>query len=110
MTATGSVMQAMELKPRKKRMLRIEADEYLDWRSYHIFYEAAFRCSHRLIKAMEIDLSKTRVITRSGLSMLLMLIKESGLSSDAIVLMNCQPEIRSQLASCSFSRRFQLPQ
>jgi len=39
--------------------------------------------------------------------MLLMLIKESGQSSDDIALVNCQPEIRSQLASCRFSGRFQ---
>jgi len=56
---------------------------------------------------MEIDLCKTRIIRRSGLAMLLMLIKESGQSSDDIALVNCQPEIRSQLASCRFSGRFQ---
>ena len=100
-------MQAMKLKP-DKRTIKISADECLDWKSYNLFYETAFKCCHRLIKKMEIDLCKTRIIRRSGLAMLLMLIKESGLSSEAIALVNCKPEIRSQLANCSFSRRFQL--
>jgi anti-anti-sigma regulatory factor len=106
MTDTGRIVQAMKSRPRKKRTIRICAGECLDANSYSLFYEAVFRCGHRLIEKLEIDLCKTRIIKRSGLAMLLLLIKESGLASDAIALLNCQPEIRSQLASCHFSRRF----
>ena len=101
-------MPAVKRKIGKKRLLKIRADECLDWRSFPLFDKIANNCSHQPVSKMEIDLCKTRAIKRSGLTVLLMMIKESGLSRDEIALVNCRPEIRSQLSSCNFSSRFHL--
>jgi anti-anti-sigma regulatory factor len=101
-------MQAIKLKTGKTQTLKVRADECLDWRSYNLFDEAALNCSQRSIRKMQIDLRHTRSIRRSGLTMLLQLIKQSGLPGDNIAIVNCRPEIRSQLAGCSFSNRFRL--
>ena len=108
MIATDHAMQAIKLKTGKTQTLKVRADECLDWRSYPLFDEAALNCSHRAIRKMQIDLRNTRSIKRSGLMMLLQLIKQSGLPGDNIAIVNCRPEIRSQLAGCSFSNRFRL--
>ena len=89
------------------RKLRICTDECLDWRSYNLFDSAAQKSNYHPIQEIEIDLRNTRVIKDSGLTMLLMLIKQSGLTRDGIALVNCRPEVRSRLAECSFSGRFQ---
>jgi len=101
-------MQAIKLKTGKTRTLKVRTDECLDWRSYDLFDAAALNCSQRSIRNMQIDLRHTRSIRHSGLTMLLQLIKQSGLPGDNIAIVNCRPEIRSQLAGCSFTNRFRL--
>lgn len=99
-------MQTVETGRATSRKLRIRTDECLDWRSYNLFDSAALKSNYHPIKEIEIDLRNTRVIKDSGLTMLLMLIKQSGQARDGIALVNCRPELRSRLAECTFSSRF----
>lgn len=92
------------------RTIRICADENLDWRIFKIFDRAAAQASCGKIKSIEVDFQKTRIIRDSGLNMLLMLVKLSGLSSNQIVLVNCRPEIQERLYETRFSGRFHVAQ
>lgn len=89
-------------------MLKILTGKCLDWRSFNLFDSASLKSNILSIQYIEIDFCNTRIIKASGLTMLLMLIKNSGLPREHIALVNCRPEIRDQLAECTFSGRFQL--
>jgi len=107
---TDRLMEATRLKIGKTRRLKILAGECLDWKSYNHFDEAAFECSKRSIRNIEIDFCKTTVIYNSGFMMLLMLIKKTRASGCEITLVNCRPGIRDQLAECTFANRFRFAQ
>lgn len=92
-------MHIKTLETRTGRTVAIRAGERLDWRIHTIFSQAASLVSDTAstCSGIEIDLRKTRLIRDSGLSMLNMLSKKSGLPRTQIRLVNCSPEIRARL-------------
>jgi len=95
-------MQIKTAKNGNGRTLMISADESLDCQIHSEFSEAAIVASYPWIKNIEIDLRSTKIIRDSGLSILLMLSRKSGLQRDQIKLVNCRPEIRVRLKRCKF--------
>ena len=79
------------------KTLLIRADKTLDCNTHSMFSDAALVASSPWINDIEIDLSKTTLIRDSGLSMLSMLGKKSGLKRCQIRLVNCRPEIQTRL-------------
>lgn len=92
-------MQIKTFETRTGRTIAIRADERLDWRVHNIFSQAVtLACSaSQSLSDIVIDLRKTRLIRDSGLSMLSMLCKKTGLPREQIRLVNCSPEIRARL-------------
>ncbi len=90
------------------RGITIETSEDLDLRSHSVFIHACNLAKHLDLKAIEVDLRKTQTIRDSGLAMLLMMRKRIEWESDSIKLVNCSPEIRSQLSSSNVGTHFQL--
>ena len=88
----------------KGKTLLIRADKTLDCKTHSVFSEAALVASYPWINDIEIDLRKTTLIRDSGLSMLSMLRKKSGLQRRHIKLVNCRPEIRSRLIQSPLAR------
>lgn len=90
------------------RVVTIETDEDLDLRSHGVFVHACTLAEHPELKAIEVNLGKTRNIRDSGLAMLLMLRERTGWDGNRIRLVNCSPGIRSRLAASSLGEQFQL--
>jgi anti-anti-sigma regulatory factor len=90
------------------RVITIETDEDLDLRSHGVFVHACRLAEEPNLRAIEVNLGKTRKIRDSGLAMLLMLRERMGREANGIRLINCSPEIRSRLAASSVGTQFQL--
>jgi anti-anti-sigma regulatory factor len=90
------------------RVIAIETDEDLDLRSHGVFVDACKLADDPHLKAIEVNLGRTRNIRDSGLAMLMMLRESTSRVSNRIRLVNCSPEIRSRLAASSIATQFQL--
>jgi anti-anti-sigma regulatory factor len=77
--------------------ITIETSEDLDPRSHSVFMHAYKLAKHLNLNRIEVDLGKTQTIRDSGLAILLLLSKRINGESISIKLINCSPEIRSQL-------------
>jgi anti-anti-sigma regulatory factor len=90
------------------RTLLIKTDQILDLETFSMFSNAALVASYPWINDIEIDLRSTTTIRDSGLSMLLMLSKKSGMKKPQIRLLNCSPEIRDQLTRHRLDNRLEV--
>ena len=90
------------------RVITIEADEELDLKSHGVFVDACQLAEQPDHSAIDVDLIKTRNIRGSGVAMLLMLRKLTGWEGSRIRLLNCHPEIRSQLMRSQLGQQFQV--
>jgi anti-anti-sigma regulatory factor len=97
-------MQIKTVDNANGRTLVIRADESLDCQIHSDFSQAAIVASYPWIKNIEIDLRSTTIIRDSGLSILSMLSRKSGLQRNHIKLVNCRPEIRARLRKCKLVR------
>jgi ABC-type transporter Mla MlaB component len=90
------------------RTLRIWVSDCLDLQLHGVFTKAALVASYILINDIEIDLQNTREIRDSGLALLLMLARKSGLQHGSIKLVNCPRELRSRLLQNNLNGHFQV--
>jgi hypothetical protein len=90
------------------RVIRIEADERLDLSVHGVFVHACKLAEYPNLRAIEVNLGKTRHIRDSGLAMLLMLREGAGHFDKTIKLFNCSPEIRNRLQESRVLTGFQI--
>jgi anti-anti-sigma factor len=103
------IMKIIASDPSKRKVITIRVDEQLDFSAHRAFSHAceelaAYPDTRKII----IDLSKTRRVFDSGLAMLLMLRDRAGRLKGRIMLANCGPEIREQLATGKFGAQFHI--
>jgi hypothetical protein len=85
-------------------VIRIETDESLDLRAQAVFQRACRLAEHPDLHIIEVNLGKTRDIRGSGVAMLKMLRERTDPDRHLIRLVNCRPEIRQQLVTCSVGK------
>jgi ABC-type transporter Mla MlaB component len=90
------------------RVIRIEADEHLDLSVHGVFVHACKLAEYPNLRAIEVNLGRTRHIRDSGLAMLLMLREGAGHFGKNIKLFNCSPEIRNRLQESRVLTGFQI--
>ena len=90
------------------RVIRIEADERLDLSVHGAFVHACKLAEYPNLRAIEVNLVKTRHILDSGLAMLMMLRERAGHLDNGIKLFNCSPEIRNRLVESRVLTGFQI--
>jgi hypothetical protein len=90
------------------RVIRIEADERLDLSVHGVFVHACKLAEYPNLRAIEVNLVKTRHILDSGLAMLMMLRERAGHLDNCIKLFNCSPEIRNRLLESRVLTGFQI--
>ncbi len=96
-------MQIKTTENGEGRTVKIRTDERLDCKIHSILSQVAILANSPWIENIEIDLQDTSIIRDSGLSMLAMLCKKSGLSRNHIGVVNCHPELRTQLIKSKLS-------
>ena len=101
-------MQIRTILGETGRTLRIWASENLDIRSHEDFSNAAMVANYRLIDRIEIDLKNTRIIRDSGLALLLMLSRKTGLRKEHFRLLNCSEDLQARLSSNNLACHFQI--
>jgi ABC-type transporter Mla MlaB component len=101
-------MQIRTILSETGRTLKIWASENLDIRLHKDFSNAAIVANYRLIDDIEIDLKNTRIVRDSGLALLLMLSRKTGLQKDHIRLLNCPADLEARLSSNSLAGHFQI--
>ena len=101
-------MQIRTILSETGRTLKIWASENLDLRLHKDFTNAAIVANYRLIDSIEIDLKNTRVIRDSGLALLLMLSRKTGLQKDHIRLLNCPENLQARLSGSKLASHFQV--
>jgi ABC-type transporter Mla MlaB component len=90
------------------RVILIEADERLDLSVHGVFVHACKLAEYPNLRAIEVNLGKTRHILDSGLAMLLMLRDHASHFGQCIKLFNCSPEIRNRLLESRVMTEFQI--
>ncbi|MEN8179962.1 MAG: STAS domain-containing protein [Pseudomonadota bacterium] len=85
------------VKNREKVMIR--ADKILDCSAHSIFTQACRQADHPDVQAIVVDLTATQGIRASGVGILLMLNDFGKKLSIPIRIENCNPQIKTQLAS-----------
>jgi anti-anti-sigma regulatory factor len=90
------------------RVITIEADEELDLKSHGLFVDACRLAEPPEHCTIDVDLVCTRSIRSSGVAMLLMLRELTGWERGRIRLLNCHPDIRSQLMRSQLEQHFQV--
>jgi hypothetical protein len=90
------------------RVILIEADERLDLSVHGVFVHACKLAEYPNLRAIEVNLGKTRHILDSGLARLLMLRDHASHFGQCIKLFNCSPEIRNRLLESRVMTEFQI--
>ncbi len=90
------------------RVILIETDERLDLCAHGVFVQACELAEYPDLRAILVNLVKTRDILDSGLAMLLMMRDRVGYFGQYIKLINCSPEIRNRLLECRVMTEFQI--
>jgi anti-anti-sigma regulatory factor len=89
------------------KVISIETDEELSLKSHSVFVDAC-RLAEPEHSTIDVDLVRTRSIRGSGVAMLLMLRELTGWEGGRIRLLNCHPDIRSQLMRSQLGQQFQV--
>jgi ABC-type transporter Mla MlaB component len=90
------------------RVIHIETDERLDLSVHGVFVHACKLAEYPNLRAIEVNLGKTRHILDSGLAMLLMLREGASHLGNCIKLVNCSAEIRNRLVESRVMTEFQI--
>ncbi len=77
----------------------IQADEILDRSARDAFIKAGRQANQSDVQAIIVDLAATRWIRASGVGMLLMLSGMGKRLNFQVLLVNCNPQVKSELAS-----------
>jgi anti-anti-sigma regulatory factor len=101
-------MKLADLSTSDGRVILIETDERLDLCAHGVFVQACKLTEHPDLKAIMVNLGKTRHILDSGLAMLLMLRDHVGHLGQYIKLFNCSPEIRNRLLESHVMTEFHI--
>jgi ABC-type transporter Mla MlaB component len=90
------------------RTLKIWACDNLDIQLHSAFANAAVVANYALIDDIEIDLKNTRTVRDSGLALLLMLFRRSGLRDGHIRLVNCPKDLKTRLSRNNMAGHFRI--
>ena len=90
------------------RVISIEVDERLDLSLHSTIVQACELAATPGLRAIEVNVGKTRYIQDSGLAMLLMLRQCAGRLKNRIRVVNCSPEMKAQLMARSMHMQFRL--
>jgi anti-anti-sigma regulatory factor len=101
-------MKLADMSTSDGRVIIIETDERLDLCAHGVFVQACKLAEYPNIRAILVNLGKTRHILDSGLAMLLMLRDHVGHFGQCIKLFNCSPEIRNRLLESHVMTAFQI--